>query len=272
MVEERKEPDGPQDDKFLQLTDILGQLQTHAETIQAEDFVKKFGQRIELLNEVQTEVKEKCGELRAILERNMLASTNLHGCLRGDYLEQFDAYVAQLEAKIEADRHSWTREIKSQQKQQDSKLQLMKEEIEKFQAGLVKVYDATPVQFLYDSLKDLPFNGVQPDNSKIDFRWPKIEDLKALNLTGPLKLTQIRVKGRVNDDITAIQLVFRDGIESPLFECNNNSATGLKTYDVPDAPVMQILAQNNNNYTSKFTLTQKDVHQLTVFPEGTNRP
>ena len=97
MVEERKEPAGPQDDKLLQLTEMLGQMQSHVSTIQGEDLAKRSGQRIELLNEVQKEVKEKCAdikdrveEVRAIIARNLVNPKSLHGCLRGsvdDYLE-----------------------------------------------------------------------------------------------------------------------------------------------------------------------------------------
>ena len=97
MVEERKEPAGPQDDKLLQLTEMMGQMQTHISTIQGEDLAKRSVQRIEDLNEVQKEVKEKCAdiierveEVRAIIARSLLTPMNLHGCLRGtvdDYLE-----------------------------------------------------------------------------------------------------------------------------------------------------------------------------------------
>ena len=60
-------------------------------------------------------------------------------------------------------------------------------------------------------------NALKPE--QINFRWPKLEDLEALKLAEPLKLVAIRAKGTMNDKMTAIQLVFENGIESPLFEC-----------------------------------------------------
>ena len=80
------------------------------------------------------------------------------------------------------------------------------------------------------SLEDLPFTRSQTEQT---FRWPTLEDLKALNLKEPLKLTEIRVKG-VDSTLTAIQLVFKNGVESPLFDSKHARATRIWTYNVPN--------------------------------------
>ena len=79
--------------------------------------------------------------------------------------------------------------------------------------------------------------GEQHKENQVNFRWPKLEDLQALNLTEPLVLAEIRVKGVVDYDLTAIQLVFQNGIESPLFDSNNANATELQTYKAPNNQV-----------------------------------
>lgn len=77
-------------------------------------------------------------------------------------------------------------------------------------------------------LKDLPAFKKPLDDSRITFRWPKMEDIQALQLTEPLKLTAIRVRGE-HGLITGIQLVFKNGIESPLFT-KPGATAALETY------------------------------------------
>ena len=61
-------------------------------------------------------------------------------------------------------------------------------------------------------LKDLPVFKHKLAAAAINFRWPKLEDLEALQLKEPLKLTAIRAKGVERGVMTAIQLIFQNGI------------------------------------------------------------
>ena len=82
--------------------------------------------RLEELNEVQKEVRSKCAEIkarvdevRAFIGRHVYSAATFEGCLSGtvdDYLDQFDSQIAKLEAKIEADRLRWTKEVSSSKK------------------------------------------------------------------------------------------------------------------------------------------------------------
>ena len=65
MVEERKEPTGPQDDKLMQLSAVFEQMQAQITAIKEEDFSRKSHMRLEELNEVQKEVQSKCAEIKA---------------------------------------------------------------------------------------------------------------------------------------------------------------------------------------------------------------
>ena len=67
-------------------------------------------------------------------------------------------------------------------------------------------------------LKDLLVFKNPSIGEQDNFRWPNLDDLQALKLKEPLKLTAIRARGEPNSYMTAIQLVFQNGIESPLFE------------------------------------------------------
>ena len=64
MVEERKEPAGPQDDKLVQLVAAFEQMQTQIAAIKGEDLAKKSQMRIEELTEVEKEVQSKCAEIK----------------------------------------------------------------------------------------------------------------------------------------------------------------------------------------------------------------
>ena len=70
-------------------------------------------------------------------------------------------------------------------------------------------------------LVSLPHFAAARQPAEINFRWPSEADLANLNLTEPPKLVQIRTKGVQNCPMTAIQLVFADGLVSPLFDTNH---------------------------------------------------
>ena len=80
-----------------------------------------------------------------------------------------------------------------------------------------------------ETLKDLNNFGNPLAAADINFRWPTKEDLTRLNINEPLILKEVRTKGVQGDDLTAIQLVFQNGIESPLFDGKHPRATELST-------------------------------------------
>ena len=130
-------------------------------------------------------------------------------------MQKIDSQIANMEAKFATDRKCWTQETKINEQRQNEKLQQIKDEYEKFTSKVSQAFTVNPGLFdiAQVSLKDLPFTRSQPDANEETFRWPTLEDLKALKLTEPLRLTEIRVKGENQGSLTAIQLVYQNGIE-----------------------------------------------------------
>ena len=67
------------------------------------------------------------------------------------------------------------------------------------------------------------FGTKELKDSEIDFIWPTEKDLQKMKL--PLKLKEIRTRGVTNSCLTGIQLVFHNGIESPVFDTQHENAT-----------------------------------------------
>ena len=87
----------------------------------------------------------------------------------------------------------------------------IKEKFDQFQSEISEVIymaPGRPLRLDENTLRDLPCISEQPDDDDIDFRWPKLEDLQAIQLSRTLKLKEILAKGNVNDDLIGIQLVF----------------------------------------------------------------
>ena len=94
----------------------------------------------------------------------------------------------------------------------------------------------------------------------------------ALKLKKPLKLTHIKAKGIVRDGMSALQLVFENGIESPLFDGGQQGTTELETFEVPDRPVTRITGTSGGAHISRIILTFEDNQHVTVFPQSKEVP
>lgn len=88
-------------------------------------------------------------------------------------------------------------------------------------------------------LKKLPnFGTARPENHENNFEFPSPADIERLNLTKPLRLKEIKVKGENSNPATAIQLVYEDNIESPLFDTKYTSNVNeLQTINIADKPI-----------------------------------
>mmetsp|Transcript_34835 Transcript_34835/g.45869 ORF Transcript_34835/g.45869 Transcript_34835/m.45869 type:complete len:105 (-) Transcript_34835:125-439(-) len=57
------------------------------------------------------------------------------------------------------------------------------------------------------------------------FSWPSEDDLESLSLVQPLQITAVKTKGdKSSGYLSAIQLIFENGISSPLFDGKCTSA------------------------------------------------
>jgi len=68
--------------------------------------------------------------------------------------------------------------------------------------------------------------------------------------------------------MTAIQLVFENGITSPLFDGNHSRATGMTTVQIPDKPIKRISVRTGGvcAYSLQFEFAQGP--PLVVFDKG----
>jgi hypothetical protein len=63
-------------------------------------------------------------------------------------------------------------------------------------------------------MRELPVFG--DPNAVIDFRYPKIEDLKSMPKEKPIQANELKWKYLFHS-ITAIQVLFTNGVASPVF-------------------------------------------------------
>ena len=88
------------------------------------------------------------------------------------------------------------------------------------------------------------------------FRWPTEEILEGLKLRKPLKLKAIKTKGYPGGCMTAFQMIFEDGIESPMYDGGHSSAGDDKaTVDVSDVQISKIVCNGRSDgYIAKLTI------------------
>lgn len=93
-------------------------------------------------------------------------------------------------------------------------------------------------------ISDLACFGNYDEPDTVAFRWPTQDDLKALNLQQPLKLREIRYSGYQTvcdgDFLASLQLIFEDGIESPVMGNKNNQAAQMKIFKVEDQEIASL--------------------------------
>ena len=74
--------------------------------------------------------------------------------------------------------------------------------------------------------------------------WPSISELEELNLSEPLRLKEVRTKGVLNYELTAIQLVFNNGVETPWMDSKRADASceEISTVTLPEKPIKKMKA------------------------------
>ena len=87
------------------------------------------------------------------------------------------------------------------------------------------------------------FGPLKTDGNAVSFRWPSKSILNDLQLKSLPKLVAIRTAERRNHCLGAIQLVFADGLESPLFEAKCSNPGPLHTYKVDKIVPEQIIVK-----------------------------
>ena len=89
-------------------------------------------------------------------------------------------------------------------------------------------------------IKDLKIFCQEAESNDSDFRWTIQADLEKINLTKPPKLIEIRTSGSGNVGLSSIQLIFEDGIVSPLFDAKANDASPIQSYQVKDQKIQSV--------------------------------
>ena len=91
-----------------------------------------------------------------------------------------------------------------------------------------------------DSIRKLPKMGSVYD--KIDFEWPKREDLLEMLKTGltfKVKSFSFKESTYCSDRFGAIQVNLTNGKSSPVFTAVDQSPSGLKTINIPDSSLIR---------------------------------
>ena len=85
-------------------------------------------------------------------------------------------------------------------------------------------------------------------------------------MTKPPRLTAIRTRGASNQLLTAIQLVFEDGHESPLFDTKRGGSIEIKTVELTGKAINKIIWQGDRD-TVRFWFEHEGGRQL-IFDEA----
>lgn len=185
--------------------------------------------------EVLTEagqIKERIEALREKIGAHIKSPQNMRGLLSGqtdDYLKSFDAAMDQLKTQLDVN-------VDKLRKKVDGNDQSVQNHMKKIQ-DCCTVIQSEMHDIVYEQktwqpvLKDLPCFGDELKDDERNFRWPTKEDIEKLGWTEPPTLKAIRTKGYPKNCLTAMQLVFGDGTESPFFDVKREQAEqeGVKT-------------------------------------------
>ena len=66
--------------------------------------------------------------------------------------------------------------------------------------------------------------GEDAGEDKVNFHWTAQEDYEKRGLKKQIKLQEIKLAGANTPGLTGIQLIFTDGIQSPVILANRNNA------------------------------------------------
>lgn len=93
-----------------------------------------------------------------------------------------------------------------------------------------------PLEFLISDMRKFGRPICDENKKKAStFRWPTCQLMQNLKLLVPLQLKEIRTKGVPNYALTAIQLVFTNGMMTPFFDGQHSAAD-------PEVQVVEITA------------------------------
>ena len=97
--------------------------------------------------------------------------------------------------------------------------------------------------------------------------WPSVSELEELNLSEPLRLKAVRTKGVLNHELTAIQLVFNNGVETEWMDSKRADAgEDYSTVELPDKPIKKIKAYARlDGYIRKLSFELEDGKDITAY-------
>ena len=211
-------------------------------------------------------------EAEQLIWENIRRPGNPDACLEGthnEYVISFDPFVAKKDVAFSKNRAALARELESARldrevgKQRsapvvngfeeiDARLATFRQQSEQVQRRLDDSFSLGArlnTQTLDFDLQYLDIFGYEPDrptnNFGANFVWPSREDLEQLGLRKPLQLKAIRTREwKRGQALSAIQLVFEDGIELPVFECKVAGYTiPLKTTEINGKEIYRVRAK-----------------------------
>ena len=78
----------------------------------------------------------------------------------------------------------------------------------------------------------MPLIGKPIKDKLINFKWPSDKDLVEHDFETPPKLIKVRSKGVERSELTGIQMIFSNGIESAFIDAKHPYVKDTQTFDV----------------------------------------
>ena len=197
--------------------------------LRVENFSLELGEEV---NDVQLKV----AAIRKKIDENRGSHENFNGFLIGqidDYLDSYDAQVAKINQRLQQDKAYWQEKAKQEDANKEKQTDALMKILAKAQLEMAHILFDTPKSISFDlkscPIKDLERFGQEAASNDSDFRWPTQADLEKMNLAKPPTLIEIRTSGS-GWGLASIQLIFEDGIESPLFDSKATDASPIASY------------------------------------------
>ena len=169
-----------------------------------------------------------------------------------------------MNARLELDKKYWQDKAADMDAKKNEQASEIIEALEKLQQSIANSLFPAPIP-AFDlakyPIRDLARFGQENAANDYDFRWPSIEQLQALNLTKPPKLTEIKTIGISGDDgLCSIQLIFEGGIQSPLIDAKSAKATTqVNSYQVKNKTISSLYARVwSSDRIEKLDFTYQD--------------
>ena len=184
---------------------------------------------------IESEVSVFCMQAKSLLDmawervaEGVQKKEGRAGCLQGqveDYVQSIDEMIATKDAAFAKNRNVLQQRINSGGKKINKLISTIQDQVQTVQANMDKLMSHAPNRVELQDVKNLRGDITESEHN---FRWaPSMEYLEALD--EPLRLIAIKTRAMSNGLNSAIQLVFSNGLESPMYDAEHPSSGEIMT-------------------------------------------